>query len=115
MQEKSLSARNLPLWPALWAMMVLGGCATSAEMTAANLGDVKPGMAREEVLAMIGPAQREERYGSIEFLIYSTDGTSTIALLNFTPIAIVDGRVTGTGRQLYDAVVQAHASGEPRR
>ena len=33
---------------------------------------------------------------------------STTALLDFIPIAVADGRVTGTGRKLYDAVVQAH-------
>jgi hypothetical protein len=61
----------------------------------------------------MGPPQRQETYGATEFLIYSTDGTSNTALLNFTPVAIVDGRVTGTGRVLYDAVVEAHRSAAP--
>jgi hypothetical protein len=66
-------------------------------------------MTRDEVLQIMGPPQRQEIYGSTEFLIYSTDGRSTAALLDFTPIAIVDGRVTGTGRSLYEAVVQVHS------
>jgi hypothetical protein len=57
----------------------------------------------------MGPPQRREEYGETEFLIYSADGTSSTALLDFTPIAIVNGRVTGTSRSLYDVVVQARS------
>jgi SmpA/OmlA family protein len=104
----TLYLRNLILWAALWAMILLAGCANTAGMTAAKLDDVRAGMTREEVLAILGSPQRHETYGSTQFMIYSTDGTSNTALLDFTPIAVVDGRVTGTGRRLYDAVVQAH-------
>jgi hypothetical protein len=67
-------------------------------------------MTRDQVLELLGPPQRQEMHGLTEFLIYSTDGKSATALLDFMPIAIVDGRVTGTGRSLYEAVVQAHST-----
>jgi hypothetical protein len=76
----------------------------------ARLMDVQVGMSRQEVMAILGQPQRQEAHGSTEFLIYSTDGTSNAALINFTPIAIVDGRVTGIGRNLYDTVVRAERS-----
>ena len=93
-------------------LILLTGCTNPSSMQAARLDSVRPGMTRDEVLEIMGPPQRQEIHGSTEFLIYSTDGRSTTALLDFIPIAIVDGRVTGTGRSLYEAVVQAHA---PRR
>jgi hypothetical protein len=100
---------------ALWGTMFLSGCADSAGLPAVKLSAVQAGMTRDEVLAVLGPPQRQEAYGSTEFLIYSNDGVSTTALLNFTPIAIVDGRVTGVGRTMYEAVVQAHASRDSRK
>jgi hypothetical protein len=108
-----LNARKLALWCALWAIVPQGGCTDPATIPVANLPHIHSGMARDEVLAIMGPPQRQETYGATEFLIYSTDGTSNTALLNFTPVAIVDGRVTGTGRVLYDAVVEAHKGAAP--
>ena len=93
-------------------LILLTGCTNPSSMQAARLDSVRPGMTRDEVLEIMGPPQRQEIHGSTEFLIYSTDGRSTIALLDFIPSAIVDGRVMGTGRSLYEAVVQAHS---PRR
>jgi hypothetical protein len=95
-------------------MMTYGGCADLAGMRTGSLASVRAGMTREEVIAILGAPQRQETYASTEFLIYSTDGASTTALLDFTPIAIVDGRVTGTGRSLYDAVKQVH-NGESKK
>ena len=92
-------------------MLPQGGCLDPAAIPIANLSKIRPGMTREEVIATLGDPQRQEMYASTEFLIYSTDGTSNTALLNFTPVAIVDGHVTGTSRVLYDAVVRASQSG----
>ena len=93
----------------LFAFVVADGCANSGTMQVERLDSIRAGMTREEVLDILGPPQRQETHGSTEFLIYSTDGTSSTVLLDFTPIAIVDGRVTGKGRSLYEAVVQAHS------
>jgi hypothetical protein len=89
-------------------LLMQGGCTNPASMQATRLDSVRAGMTRDEVLEILGPPQRQEVYGSTEFLIYSSDGMSTTALLDFIPIAVADGRVTGTGRKLYDAVVHAH-------
>jgi outer membrane protein assembly factor BamE (lipoprotein component of BamABCDE complex) len=104
-----MNARNLLLATTLGSLMLLTGCVNSLEISPTRLESVRAGMTRDEVLLLLGLPQRQESYGSTEFLIYSTDGRSTTALLDFTPIAVVDGRVTGTGRELYDAVVQAHS------
>ena len=98
----------------LWCAVVivgLAGCADLASIPSQQdkLASVHAGMTREEVVALMGPPQRQEVYGGTEFLIYSSDGRSQTALLDFTPIALVNGRVTGTSRTLYDAVVQAHS------
>ena len=87
---------------------IQGGCAEPAAIQSEKLDAVRVGMVRQEVLEILGPPQRQEIYGETEFLIYSTDGTSHTALIGFTPIAIVDGRVTGTGRSLYAVVVEPH-------
>jgi hypothetical protein len=87
--------------------VVLNGCADATGLQADRLSRIAPGMAREQVVAIMGTPLRTEWHGSTEFLIYSADGTSNTALIDFTPIAIVEGRVTGTGRGLYDAVLQA--------
>jgi hypothetical protein len=93
----------------LFAFVVTNGCTNPGTMQGTRLDSIRAGMTREDVLDILGPPQRQEIYGPTEFLIYSTDGTSSTALLDFTPIAIVDGRVTGKGRTLYEAVVQAHS------
>ena len=100
---------RLTLLAGLLLSLLQNGCANPGSMQTANLDSVRVGMTRDQVLEIMGQPQRQEAYGSTEFLIYSTDGTSNTALLDFTPIAIVDGRVTGSGRRLYAAVVQAHS------
>jgi hypothetical protein len=94
-------------------MLPQGGCTDPMTIPVAGLSQIRAGMTRQEVLDIMGPPQRQETYASTEFLIYSSDGASNTALLNFTPVAIVDGRVTGTGRVLYDAVVHASRGGAP--
>jgi hypothetical protein len=113
-QTCHLSARLIVLICPLLAVL-LNGCADPAAISAANLtqiqihpGQIHPGMTRQEVLAALGPPGRQEIYGATEFLIYSTDGNTDTAQSNFIPVAIVDGRVTGTGRAFYDAMVQAN-------
>jgi hypothetical protein len=88
-----------------------GGCTGPAAIPVANLTQIHPGMTRQEVLAAMGPPQRQEIYGTTEFLIYSADGNAESPQSNLIPVAIVDGRVTGTGRAFYDAIVQANDRG----
>jgi hypothetical protein len=93
--------------------VLAGGCSGNAGNQAAEgLMNVEVGMTESQVLAIMGQPQRRESQGGTEFLIYATDNGSTAALLNFIPIAMVDGRVTGIGRHVYDHVVRAKAQSE---
>jgi hypothetical protein len=89
------------------ALVLLGACINPEESPASKLASVQVGMTREEVVALLGAAQMIEHYGDTEFLFYSGGGASSTALSDYTPIAIVDGRVTGTGREIYNAMVEA--------
>lgn len=121
-QTCRLSARLIVLACAFWGVMQ-SGCTDPAANPVANLpqinpgqihpGQIHPGLTRQEVLAAMGPPQRQEIYGTTEFLIYSSDGDTDGAQPYFIPVAIVDGRVTGTGRAFYDAIVQANNRGAP--
>lgn len=108
-QTRHLSARLIVLACALGA--ALQGCTGPAAIPVANPTQIHAGMTRQEVLAAMGPPQRQEIYGATEFLIYSADGNAESPQSNLIPVAIVDGRVTGTGRAFYDAIVQANDRG----
>src|SRR5262249_49956233 len=110
-----MGRKRLTLLFALLASVVANGCTSPGNMQTARLNSIRAGMTRGEVLEILGPPQRQERHGSTEFFIYSTDGASPTALLDFTPIAIVDGRVTGTGRSLYQAIVEADSKHQADR
>jgi hypothetical protein len=94
------------------ALLVSGCSGNAGNQAAEGLMNVEVGMAESQVLAIMGPPQRRESHGGTEFLIYATDNGNTAALLNFLPIAMVDGRVTGIGRHVYDHVVRAKAQSE---
>ena len=66
-------------------------------------------MTESRVLAIMGQPQRRESHGATEFLIYATENDNKAALINFIPIAMVDKRVTGIGRHVYDHVVRSKA------
>jgi SmpA / OmlA family len=109
-RTRHLSTRLIVLGCALWVALQ-GGCTDPAAIPVANLTQIHPGMTRQEVLAAMGPPHRQEIYGTTEFLIYSADGNTDGPQSNLIPVAIVDGRVTGTGRAFYDAIVQANNRG----
>jgi outer membrane protein assembly factor BamE (lipoprotein component of BamABCDE complex) len=75
------------------------------------LKKVQVGMKRDEVIALMGQPEKQETYGKTEFLIYRTDHTQSDAV-DFTPIAIADGKVVGWGRDVYDTAVQAKAQAD---
>ena len=88
-------------------LLVVGCSGHGNIMKSTELAKVEIGMDQKEVLAIMGEPQRRERYGSTEFLIYPGDDGDKTALLDYMPIAIVDGRVTGLGRNLYNTVVRS--------
>jgi hypothetical protein len=61
----------------------------------------------------MGQPQTRETYGKTEFLIYQTSVVSAVVsnppLDNsaFAPIALLDGKVPGWGRDYYEAVMKA--------
>jgi outer membrane protein assembly factor BamE (lipoprotein component of BamABCDE complex) len=93
---------------ALMASLLFAGC--GAYITSINNSNIntvlKVGMTRDEVIAIMGTPQKREAYGRTEFLIYRTS-LNTNDPNSFTPIAIVDGRVIGWGRNFYDNAVKA--------
>jgi hypothetical protein len=76
------------------------------------------GMSREEVISTMGKPQIRESYGKTEFLIYRTDFPASSGTADFTPVAVMNGKVTGWGRDYYDETrnkrVQASASKKPQ-
>ena len=107
--------RSLYILVFIALMATIAGCAENGSVTAsAKVMNVEVGMSQNQVLAIMGPPQRREIHGGTEFLIYPAGGASEDAVANFVPIAIVDGRVTGIGRNLYDTVVHAKAQVDQR-
>jgi hypothetical protein len=89
----------------------LSACSGTASRNAqANLLNVEAGMTENQVLAVMGQPQRRERHGGTEFLIYANDSSNQVALVDFT--AMVDGRVTGIGRQVYDHILRSERESE---
>ena len=72
--------------------------------------DVEVGMTQNQVVSILGEPRMREAYGGTEFLIYRTGSHSTPDEL--MPIAIVNGRVTGIGRNVYDNVVRSKAQSD---
>ena len=96
--------RSAALWSAMASLNLIAGCAeNNPKDGGSKLMSVEIGMSRSQVLAIAGEPQSKETHGATEFLIYPT-GSSSYDVL---PIAIVDGRVTGIGRNLYDNVVRS--------
>jgi hypothetical protein len=76
----------------------------------AKLMNVEVGMTQTQVLSILGEPQRREPYGGTEFLIYPLSASG--GAQDFMPIAIVDGRVTGIGRNIYDNVVRSKSQAD---
>lgn len=82
---------------------LLSGCGVyTVNKNNSGLMNLQVGMDRSEVLAAMGQPQRREAYGNTEFLIYRTGFESNSENGNFTPVAIIDGKVAGWGRNYYD-------------
>jgi hypothetical protein len=71
-----------------------------------RLMNVQVGMSRDELISIMGLPKKREAYGRTEFLIYQTGLGATEAERD-TPIAVVDGRVAGWGRNYYDSAIKS--------
>jgi hypothetical protein len=94
---------------AVAATLAVYGCSGNSTGDAGAKQQVEVGMTQSQVLSIMGQPQRRENHGGTEFLIYPADDANKTALINFFPIAIVDGRVTGIGRHVYDHFVRSKA------
>jgi hypothetical protein len=89
-------------------VLFVGGCGIIiASGNQSNINTkLQVGMARQEVIAIMGNPAKREAYGKTEFLMYRTN-FNEIDDIAYTPIAIVDGKVAGWGRNYYDNALKA--------
>ena len=64
-------------------------------------GTIKVGMSRADVVVWLGTPHRIETNGSMEFLFYRSPWMMQWGTNGSNPIAIVDGKVVGTGATFY--------------
>jgi hypothetical protein len=103
--------RSATLLVSLLALSPVSACSENgSKVVGARLMNVEVGMTQAQVLAIVGEPQRRETYGGTEFLIYPTGAANSS--LDFIPIAIVNGRVSGIGRNVYDNVVRSTAQSD---
>ena len=80
-----------------------------------NLMKLEIGMAKQEVISVMGNPYNREAYAlpdgkPLEFLIYLTKYTDSGSIpdSDTTPICFVDGKVTGWGRNFYEQQKQRY-------
>ena len=98
------------------------GCASAMEMRVkknnANMATLSVGMAKAQVIEVMGPAGKTEGYatksgGFMEFLFYRSAvsyynqyETLKITDEHWTPVCLIDGMVKGWGRNFYDDTIK---------
>ena len=102
-------------------LLTVVGCAGSpyqtgkeAERNRANLLDLKIGLTKDQVRAVMGAPYKTESYAregmNLDFWLYLTEGKSPSGLplndSNFTPLAFENGILKGWGRNYYDTVLR---------
>jgi len=102
-------------------LLAVIGCAGSpyqtgreAERNRANLFDLKIGLTKDQVRAVMGTPYKTESYAqegkNLDFWLYLTEGKSMSGLplsdTNFTPLAFENGILKGWGRNYYDTVLR---------
>jgi len=106
----------------LAVLLCLGlvGCVSSSvmpwgiEKTRNNLMKLELGMSKQEVIDIMGMPYNREAYstpdGKLDFLIYLTKYTDTGSIpdSDTTPICLLNGKVTGWGRNFYEKQKQRY-------
>jgi hypothetical protein len=82
----------------------------------ASMANLSIGMTKVEVIGIMGPAGKTEGYstksgGFMEFLFYRSavqhiDEVGPIGDSHWTPVCLIDGKVTGWGRNFYDDTIK---------
>jgi hypothetical protein len=108
--------RYWPIGTIVVVVSLLAGCAQwQSGVNAFNTMRLQVGMTRDDVIATMGKPQIREAYGRTEFLIYRTDLPVSNGNADFTPVALVGGKVTGWGRDLYDQTRRKRADANINR
>lgn len=96
-------------------VVLLSGCASSSvmpwgiEKARNNLMKLELGMSKQEVIDIMGMPYNREAYstpdGQLDFLIYLTKYTDSGSIpdSDTTPICLLNGKVTGWGRNFYES------------
>jgi len=102
-------------------LLAVMGCAGSpyqtgreAESNRANLFNLRIGLTKDQVRAVMGTPYKTESYAQegkhLDFWLYLTEGKSLSGLplndSNFTPLAFENGILKGWGRNYYDTVLR---------
>ena len=93
--------------------LLVSGCGTvnhfSAQATRSRMNNLGLGMTKDEVLRILGEPYKKEAYEGVEYWLYYTQsygdfvyGLEHKSDLNFTPVAFIDGKVDGWGRNYYE-------------
>ena len=119
MRENSAGGKNGGMKKLLILMMalVMTGCTAPVlglvKKNNANMAKLKTGMATEQVIEVMGPADKTEAYevksgGTMMFLFYRTqiDYNFNLQDKHWTPVCIVDGKLKGWGRNYYDDIIK---------
>ena len=93
---------------------VLAGCAEASRQIdsmehKSAIETLEVGMSRDRLVSLMGKPAKRENYGSTQFYIYETNYLALRESGQFTPVAVVDGKVAGWGRDYYDAAVEAQS------
>ncbi len=99
--------------------MLMSGCATSTmpwdiDRARNNLMKLELGMSKQEVTSVMGLPYQREAYvtpeGNVEYLIYLTKYTNkgSIPESDTTPICLLNGKITGWGRNFYEQQKQKY-------
>lgn len=91
----------------LCSCLFISGCGVARGITAMTNRDkldrLEIGMTKEEVKELMGKPYKREAYQEVEYWLYYTewqpDGYTTDD--EFTPVAFIDGKVDGWGRNYY--------------
>ena len=100
--------------------VLISGCASSSvmpwgiEKARNNLMKLELGMSKQEVINVMGMPYNREAYstsdGQLDFLIYLTKYTDSGSIpdSDTTPICLLNGKVTGWGRNFYEKQKQRY-------
>lgn len=105
--------RRGKVWALLCALLAAAaGCATQSQDRDATISQLRLGMNRTDVRAVLGVPRAVETIGHVEFWLYSIDDAepanqdSADRRRNVGKVGFVNGRVTGWGAGYYNDAIK---------